>query len=113
MLAQSYKPLLFLMALLLSACLSNNLDTLNKRFAAFEIGYKSALTQFDSLERSNSLKPETRAKVMTLIQDTNTARKAAYLAKDSGDLTTAENQLVLANKFLEYLIGTLPAGGQI
>jgi hypothetical protein len=98
---------------LLGACVSMQLDTLNKKFVAFEISYKAALVQVDSLDKANALKPETKAKIVDLIRQTNRARTAAYTYKNAGDIFHAQDQISLAIALLEQLKALVPAGSQI
>lgn len=93
----------YLLVLFLIGCAGVTIDTVNKRFAAFEVSYKSVLTEIDSLDRSNSLKPETKTKLVALLKDVNKARDAAYLAKNVGNITEAQNQIGLAITLLERL----------
>lgn len=102
----------FLLLVFLMACVGN-LDSINKRFAGFEIYYKQTLAQIDTLEKSNSFKPETKLKVADLLEDVNKARKAAYVAKDSGDILNAQDQLSLAIALLDRLKTMVPTEGQI
>ena len=113
MLRHKFSIHLVWLLLFLSACATAPLDTVNKKFAAFEVTYKSALTQIDKLEKTNSLKPETKTKLADVLKEVNKARTAAYLAKDAGDIRSAEGQLKLALTLLERLQSTMPAGEQL
>lgn len=105
----------FLLAVvvLLTGCAALNLDTTNKRFAAFEISYKSMLTEVDQLDKSDSLRPETKARLRGSIADVKNARAAAYVAKGTGNILEAQNQLALAIKLLDALKANLPKDAKI
>ena len=113
MLKRKFSVHLIWLFLFLSACATAPLDTVNKKFAAFEVTYKSALTQIDQLEKTNSLKPETKTKLADVLKEVNKARTAAYLAKDAGDIRDAEGQISMAILLLERLQSTMPAGEQL
>jgi len=103
-----------LLALSMSGCISvQEVDTLNKRFAAFEISYKQTLVEVESLLNGNMLKPETKQTVAKILEDVNKARAAAYVAKGTGNVFEAKNQLDLALKALDFLKATLPKGAQL
>lgn len=104
-----YLPFLFLV--FLTGCLTASLDTTNKKFAAFEITYKQTLAEISSLEAGNRLKPETKLKVASALEDVNKARNSAYAAKNLGNLKDAETQLNLAILLLDKLKAT--TGGQL
>lgn len=101
------------LVLFLTACVSNPVDTLNKRFAVFESGYSSVLKQIDKLESSDSFKPETKLKVALALEETNKARKVANLARASGDVVKANNALDLASIALQKLQDSIPAGAKL
>ena len=102
-----------LSAIFLLGCVRIQLDTLNKKFVAFEISYKAVLVQIDTLEKANALKPETKAKMVDFIHQTNRARTAAYAYKNAGDIFKAQDQISLAIALLEQLKLLVPAGAQI
>ena len=97
----------------LLGCVGMQLDTLNKKFVAFEVSYKAVLVQIDTLDKADALKPETKAKMVDFIQQTNRARTAAYAYKNAGDIFKAQDQISLALALLEQLKLLVPAGGQI
>lgn len=105
----------FVVALLMAACVSQTpaIDTLNKRFATFEIGYKNALAEVDALERSKSFTPATANKVADLVEELNKARKTAMTAKDAGDVFKADDNLATAIAVLDKLREVLPQKGKI
>jgi hypothetical protein len=110
---KAYRYLYILFALALVACVSNPVDTLNKRFAVFETGYNSALTQIDRIQKANAFKPETANKVADALIEVNRARKVANVARYSGDVLDANNALDIAMRALEKLQSEIPAGTKI
>ena len=68
LLKQTRYAIALLSAVFLLGCVGIQLDTLNKKFVAFEISYKAALVQVDSLDKGNALKPENKYKILELIR---------------------------------------------
>lgn len=111
---KAYRYTLFLFALLITACISvQEVDTVNKSFAAFEISYKQTLVEVESLLNENLLKPETKLKVAKMLGEVNKARNSAYAAKAAGNVMEAKNQLDIALKALDILKANIPKGAQI
>lgn len=110
---KKYQWFYLLLALFIAGCAGITLDTTNKKFAAFEISYKSVLTEIDSLDSANALKAETKTKVSGLLREVNKTRDLAYLAKNTGNLLEAQNQLNLAVTLLEKLKTSVPKGSQL
>lgn len=99
--------------ILLTACLSAPVDTLNKRFAVFESGYAAVLQEIEKLEQADSFKPETALRLALALEEVNRYRKAANLARTSGDLLKSNDALDLAQAALTRLQQSIPQGTKL
>lgn len=106
---------LFLLILLLipawlAGCASlPALDTLNKRIAAFEIGYGETLKTVQLWLSEGRLSGDAKATVQNTIRKISQARQAMYVAKGVGDLKTAQGKLNTANAALQLVRNYLTA----
>ena len=102
------KYLLLLIFLLISACASLPLDTLNKRIAAFEIGYGETLKTVQQWIDEGRLTGSAKNGVQANIKAISQARQAMYIAKGVGDIKTAQGKLNAASGALtlvrDYLV---------
>lgn len=76
---------------MLTGCAGMQLDTMNKRLAAFEISYKQALKAVELSE--SRLTPAEKASVANAIEDIERVRGSMYAALAASDIGTAESDL--------------------
>ncbi len=90
-----------LMAAVMSGCAATlALDTVNKRFAAFEVTYQEALKTALNLRDSGHMDLTTEEYVTSAIKKIEVARTAAYAALKAGDAPLAESHLKVAQSIL-------------
>lgn len=111
---KNYKYLYLLFSLLLLiGCVTNTIDTTNKRFAVFESGYSAVLNEIGRLKTADALKPETATRIADALEEVNRARQTANIARKSGDLLNANSALDLAMRALDRLKTSIPNGTQL
>lgn len=87
----------------LAGCASLPFDTLNKRIAAFEIGYGETLKTVQLWLTEGRLSAEQKTTVQNAVRKVSQARQAMYIAKGVGDLNKAQNALTAANTSLQVI----------
>lgn len=90
-------------ALMAAGCGTLPIDTLNKRIAAFEISYEQVLLTVDRWIDEGRLVGDAKKKIQDQIREARLARLAIYIAKESGDFTTAQGKLTAATAALQII----------
>lgn len=92
-----------IIALALSSCATYQLNTLNKKLYAFEVGYGELLLIINTYIDNGTLAGESKAKVQKAVKEVSQARTAVYVAKGLGDVVRAESELLMASELLKAL----------
>ena len=101
-----FKYNLSFLLIFLSGCAlfsTPELKTINDKIAFVEIGYTEILKTATLYREAGLLTDSEIAQVTSFITETRKALDIIYIARDTGDLTTAETQLQVLSSSLEML----------
>jgi hypothetical protein len=98
-----YNIYLFLLLLAFTACVSQPVDTYNKKIAAFEISYNEALKTALVYLNDPTISEDKKIKIKEAVSNVSNLRSTMQIAESIGDISKAENQLQLAQKSLLIL----------
>lgn len=90
-------------AAMFSSCATMDLDTLNKRIAAFEISYQEVLKTIILYKNENRFTADEWSEIQDRVSEVSFARGAMKAAIKIDDYDTASKNLALASNMLNIL----------
>lgn len=87
----------------INGCTTLPVDTINKKIAVFELTYNQILTTVKTWNDEGRLLDSQKSFIKERVKEISNARSALFIAKNLGDLDTAQGRLNAANVSLNLL----------
>jgi len=94
---------MLIVALVMSACATVPVDTLEKRVALFEVSYGEVLKTIQLYKKENRFSDATWKEIQNTVRQVSAARTVMKTSLEIGDIETTSNTLALASQLLTSL----------